>query len=385
MRCNVLSLFFLFLSFQDVIAGVKEITPTPILTIAGLGNGYSTPAITSDRIFVTGEKGGTGYLFAYDFKGVLLWKTEYGREWAANYPGSRSTPTVCDSVIYTSSGMGDIACFDIKNGKKLWSVNMIRDMHGVNAVFGYSIPVLVDNGRIYCLPGGEDTNVACLDSRNGKILWTAKGNGETPGYTSPLIIRKNQRSILVAFSELTLLGLDAITGELLWTDELSIKGNAPCNTPIYSGGFLYIVAGMGNGAAKFSLSNDGSAVTRVWTNEEFDTYFGGFTKVGNYLFGSSESNRAWLSMDSETGKTVDSLSFRTGSTTQAGEDLVLYNQAGKVGIVSHDNGKMTLLKSFLVTNGSKEHFAHPLFAGGRLFIRRGDVLLVYDYQQIKTL
>ena len=184
---------------------------------------------------------------------------------------------------------------------------------------------------------------------------------------------------------MSLLGLDAITGELLWTSELSITGNAPCNTPIYSGGFIYIVAGMSNGAAKFALSDDGSAVTKVWANEEFDTYFGGFIKVGNYLYSSSESDRAWLSMDAETGKIIDSLSFRTGSTTLAGEDLVLYNQAGKVGIVSQEKGKMMLLRSFMVTKGSREHFAHPLFSGGRLFIRRGDVLFVYDYPQIKTL
>lgn len=385
MRAFVLFFSFYFLSFQFVNAEVKEIIPSPALLIEGLGNGYSTPAITTDRIYVTGEKEGTGYLYAYDFGGMLVWKSEYGKEWAANYPGSRATPSVRDSVIYTSSGMGDIACFETNTGKKLWSVNMLRDMHGVNAVFGYSMPVLFDSGRIYCMPGGEDTNIACLDSHTGNILWTAKGNGETPGYASPLIIHKNQRSILVSFSELSLLGLDASTGELLWTHELSIKGNAPCNTPVYSDGFLYIVAGMGNGAAKFAISEDGSAINKIWTNQEFDTYFGSFTKVGNYLYGSSESNRAWLSMDAVTGKTVDSLSFRTGSTALAGEDLILYNQAGKVGIVSQENGKMTLQRFFMITKGSREHFAHPVFAGGRLFIRRGDALLVYDYQLIKSL
>ena len=371
-----------FFVINNVIAGVKEINPIPLLTIEGLGNGYSTPAVTSDRIFITGEQGGTGYLYSYNFNGTLLWKTQYGSEWSANFPGSRASPTVIDSMIYTCSGKGDIACFNTNTGQKQWTLNMIRDLHGVNAVFGYSMSVLIERDRIYCLPGGLDTNIVCMNRFTGKIIWKSAGNGETPGYTAPLFISHHERNLLVTFSEMAMLGLDANTGELLWTYELSFKGDAPCNQPIYLEGYLYMVAGGGNGAAKFEISQDGTQIKKIWSNDEFNTYFGGFIMVGNFLYGSSKSKQLCMSIDALTGKIVDSLSFKAGSIVSAGEDMVIYSQTGSVGIVRFNRGKMTLTRSFKIIRGTNEHFAHPLIAGGRLYIRHGDALLVYDYQQL---
>jgi outer membrane protein assembly factor BamB len=375
----------LLILLNDGKAGEKEITPLPLLTIEGLGNGYSTPAITSEMILVTGETGGTGYLFAYDPGGKLLWKTIYGDEWAANFRGSRAAPKVVDSLVYTCSGMGDIACIGLKTGQKKWSVNMIRDLHGVNAAFGYSMPVMVEKERIYCLPGGSDTNIACLNRFSGQIIWISPGDGETPGYTAPIIIRHHGCDLLVTCSELAMLGLDAGTGELFWNYNLSLKGESPCNDPVYSEECIYLVAGSVNGAAKIWISADGKQISRIWKNDDFNTNFGGFVKLGNFLYGSSEGKQKWLSIDAATGLAADSLSFIKGSTFSTGEYLILYSQTGKVGVVRPDHGKMTLVTSFRISKGTHEHFAHPVVAGELLYIRHGDALLVYDFRQLTNL
>ena len=54
-----------------------------------IGNGYGSPTITADRIYICGEIDTTGYLFAFDHRGKLVWKTDYGKEWVVNYQGSR--------------------------------------------------------------------------------------------------------------------------------------------------------------------------------------------------------------------------------------------------------------------------------------------------------
>jgi outer membrane protein assembly factor BamB len=259
---------------------------------------------------------------------------------------------------------------------------MISDLNGVNAVFGYSMPVLVENERLYCFPGGADTNVACLNRNTGKIIWTSSGNGEVPGYAEPLLIRHHDRDLLVFFSEMAMIGLDGGSGKVLWTWELSFKGNVPCNKPVYADGFLYIAEGMGNGAVKFELSDDGSQLKKIWDNPGFDPYFGGFVKIGNFFYGSSDSERMWLSIDAETGKPSDSLQFRTGATIASGNHLILYNQTGKVGLVRINEGKMTLETTFNIMAGTNEHFAIPAVANARLFIRHGDALLVYDYEKL---
>ncbi|MCX6249759.1 MAG: PQQ-binding-like beta-propeller repeat protein [Bacteroidetes bacterium] len=384
MRTTFLRFFFVLCLSTGVFAGGKEINPSPLLVIEGLGNGYSAPTVTNDRIFVTGEQEEMGYLFAYDFKGTLIWKVKYGEEWSTSYRGSRASPTVIDSLVYTSSGMGDIGCFDIVKGQKRWSVNLVENCHGGYAMFGYSVPVLIDKDRLYCVPGGSDTNVACLNRFTGKIIWTAKGSGETPGYGAPLLFRYADRNILVTFSYMSMVGLDADKGELLWNYNEMFKGVSLCNQPLFSEGFLYVVEGEGNGAAKFEISGDGSHLRKIWSNLEFDTYFGGFVKTGNFLYGSSDKHRLYWSIDAGTGKPAGSLKFKIGSTVSAGQELILYNQNGQVGMVSIDNGKMTLNKTFIISKGTGEHFAHPVIAGNMLLIRHGDALLVYDYQQLSA-
>jgi hypothetical protein len=48
--------------------------PAMLWKAVGIGNGYSSPIITENRIYVTGEIDSIGYLFAFDKSGVLIWK-----------------------------------------------------------------------------------------------------------------------------------------------------------------------------------------------------------------------------------------------------------------------------------------------------------------------
>ncbi len=36
------------------------------------------------------------------------------------------------------------------------------------------------------------------------------------------------------------------------------------------------------------------------------------------------------------------------------------------------------ISRFQITKGAKEHWAHPSISDGRLYVRHGDVLMVYD-------
>ena len=51
--------------------------PKLLWSVEGLGDGYSSAAVTSDRVFVTGEADGKGTLFAFDLIGKSIWKSPY--------------------------------------------------------------------------------------------------------------------------------------------------------------------------------------------------------------------------------------------------------------------------------------------------------------------
>jgi len=355
--------------------------PAVLWKVEGIGNGYSSPIISGDRVYVTGEIDSIGYLFAYTKTGSLIWKKQTGREWMENFTGSRSTPTLVDGLLYLETSMGRIICFDALDGTEKWSVDMIKDLNGINVRFGYSEGLLLNNNLVYCFPGGSDTNAVALDRFNGKIAWVSKAMGDSTAYTSPALITLPSRKIIVNFSIHNLIGLDAATGELLWNRPLIGPGDIQANTSLFEDGHIYSITGGGNGAVKLNLSDDGRYITEIWRNEKVSDVHGGFVKVGNYIYTSQYKPRRYCSIDATTGSISDSLKFDKGSLIFADDMLYCYTEKGMVGLVKQENGKMELVSSFKMPVGTKEFFTIPVISEGVLYLRHGDAMLAYDIRK----
>ncbi|MEI6696766.1 MAG: PQQ-binding-like beta-propeller repeat protein [Bacteroidota bacterium] len=352
--------------------------PTLLWFSDSIGNGYGSPVITSDRVYVMGEIDSSGYLFAFDLKGQLLWKSFYGIEWMENFTGSRSTPTVIDDLIYVCSGMGEIVCFEKEKGNKKWSKNMITDFNGQTIRFGYSESLLIDETTLFATPGGNDTNVIALNRMNGELKWIGKGKNQSSAYCSPLLINLAGRKVIVTFSLSELMGLDAKDGSLLWSHAQDTICDIHGNTALYENGSIYYAAGCGNGLVKLSLTEDGSKINEVWRSKDLINYFSGFVKVNDKIFAASEKKNKWLSVDANSGKLMDSLDYKKGVTIYADSMLYCYNDKGQIGLVNPYAEKMQLISSFKISKGTKEHFSHPAIKNGCLYVRHGQSLMVFN-------
>ena len=346
-----------------------------------IGNGYGSPIVTSDRVYVQGEIDSTGYLFAFDNNGKLLWKSAYGKEWNRSYEGARSTPTLLGDLLYVCSGYGDIACIETQLGKIKWSKNMVSDFHGKNIYFGYSESLLLDDSTLYATPGGKDTNIVALNRFNGELKWISKGSGQVSAYCSPLLIDMPKRKILTTFSENHLVGIDVKDGSLLWSQEQDTFCTIHANTPLYENGYLYYAAGCGNGLVKLKLSDDGSAITEILRDSSLINYMSGFIKLDNKIFAANDDRKNWGCLDIDAGKLIDSLDFKKGVTIYADSLLYLYNEKGEVGILNPYKEKMEIISSFKISKGTKEHFSHPVIKNGVLFIRHGKSLMAYNIKK----
>jgi outer membrane protein assembly factor BamB len=355
--------------------------PSMLWKAEKIGNGYSSPIISGNRIYVTGEIDSIGYLFAFDKSGSLIWKKVTGREWMENFTGSRSTPTLMNGLLYVETSMGLVICFDANTGDERWSVDMIKDLHGVNVRFGYAEGLLINDKLVYCFPGGPDTNAVALDRFSGKIAWVSKALGDSTAYTSPALIILPSRKIIVNFSIHNLIGLDAATGELLWNKQLKGTGDIHGNTSLFDNGNIFFLAGSGSGAVKLALSEDGRSITEVWSNPNVTDVHGGFVKVGNYIYSSQYKPRRYCSVDASTGLITDSLKFDKGTLIFADDMLYFYTEKGMVGLVKQNNGKMELVSSFKMPVGTKEFFTIPVISEGILYLRHGDAMLSYDIRK----
>ena len=370
---------------KDLLKVWPENGPELLWLCEEIGAGYSSPVVTADRLFINGEIDSISYIFCFDLKGKLIWKTPNGREffgdgYSANFPGARSAPTVYNDLIYVTSGLGRIACMDATSGKVKWTVDMIADLGGKLNMFGNSESLYVDDKNVYCMPGGTEINLAALDRFTGKVVWTSKALGDPVSFCSPMVVRLPHQNILVTLSHEYLLGIDTQTGELLWShkeDSVKLEGEH-CNTPIYTDGFIYSISGdeNGNGAYQLQLSPDGKSVKEVWRNGKIKNPMGGFVKMNDRIYTTSDDKKLYV-LDAQTGQITEVLSGMKGSLIAADDLLFCYTDNGHVNLINGIGTKLEVVSKFKITKGEKEHFAHPVIDNGILYVRHGKALMAY--------
>ncbi|MDX1699930.1 MAG: PQQ-binding-like beta-propeller repeat protein, partial [Melioribacteraceae bacterium] len=220
--------------------------PKLYATLTDLGKGYSSPAVTKDRIYVTGMEDGKGNLFAFDISGKLVWKKNYGREWDDSYPGARISPTVVGNRIYFASSLGQIYCYN-PNGDMIWTLDMKAEFDAPIIEWGMVESLLIEGDYLFCTPGSEDVSIAVLDRHSGKIINKIEGNGQKSAYCSPTIINHNGRKILITMLAESLIGVDLKSMKMIFEHEHTTDYDIHPNTPLYYDGFIYIVSGYGTG------------------------------------------------------------------------------------------------------------------------------------------
>ncbi|HPS61683.1 MAG TPA: PQQ-like beta-propeller repeat protein [Bacteroidales bacterium] len=343
-----------------------------------LGPGHASAAVTTDRIFAAGVKNGIGQIFCFTLDGKLLWQVPYGDEWMESWPGVRSTPLVLDGRIYLLSGMGKLVCLKASDGTSLWSNDLVKDLGGVNIKWGYTENLAFDGNHLFVTVGGGKNNVVALDRNTGKLIWSCPGLGEASAYGSPALIRLPGRTLLVTQTENHILGIDAGNGALLWNVGQTNTYSVHANTPLYHDGMLFVSSGYGRGGIMLQLSLDGSSVKELWRNASMDNRMGGFVLLNGRLYGSDDSGKGWYCLDWKTGRELGSEKI-TGKGTIISADglLYCYSDKGEMVLAAPGDNGFTRLGGFKVPYGSDQHWAHPVIAGGRLYIRHGTSLMVY--------
>ncbi len=353
--------------------------PKLLWSAEGLGAGYSSPAVTSGHIYLTGMIRGEGFLFAFDKNGQLAWKVSYGPEWDGSRPGARTSPTVVGDRIYLMSAEGRAVCFST-DGKKIWSVNLIEEFGARNLQWGMTESPLVDGDRVFYTPGGRGVMFVALDRHSGRTIWKIKGNGQTSGYCSPCLVKHGERRLLLTMTANYVVGIDADTGEYLWHHSHVTDYDVNANTPLYHDGYLYTVSGYSTGGQMFKLSEDGKSIQQVWTQDTLDSQMGAAVLVAGYIYGSGHSSRGWHCLDWKTGKvqyTAREIGNK-GAIIFSDGMMYCYSERGDVALVKPNPRMFEVVSSFRIREGTGEHWAHPVIKDGRLYIRHGDALMVYE-------
>jgi len=144
-----------------------------------LGGGYSAPSIASGRVFVMSNRGDEEVVLALSEKdGSEIWVTPLGpafrQQASQGREGPACTPTVDGERLYVEGLGGNVACLQVKDGKIVWQRSLTEDFGGRRPMWSYRESPLVDGDRVILTPGGADAMLAALNKLTGETIWKSR-------------------------------------------------------------------------------------------------------------------------------------------------------------------------------------------------------------------
>lgn len=364
--------------------------PEMILKVDSLGKGFSTPVLEEGIIYLTSKIDEDDYLNAIDLEGNQLYQVKFGKSWENSYPDTRSTPTIDGNNIYVISGSGEIVCVNKKDGEIIWSVYAHEKYNGEIHKWGVAeSPLLVDNKVIYT-NGGEESSVIAFDKITGDEIWKTESVGGARTYVSPVVYKRDDlRQILASTSE-NVIGIDPESGEVSWKyeylpedPEQKRRAGISTNSAIFKGNEIFISKGYDQYGVMLTVADDGKSVIEKWRTDVLDTHHGHYVNVGDYIYGSTWINNSkgnWACIEWESGEPMYEETWKTKGPI-AYADGMLYcweERTGNFALVKATPEKFDIVSSFKVEDGSGPYWAHPYISDGKLLIRHGDVLMVFN-------
>jgi outer membrane protein assembly factor BamB len=351
--------------------------------------GYSSATVTNGDIYITGIRGDKDVLTAFTQDGKKKWDVEYGTmSKVQNSPESRCTPTFYKGKIYVVSGSGELSCVST-DGKILWTVDYYTKYQATVPRFGITESPVTVNNKVIVTPGGNMAAMVAFNVDNGNVVWETPSLNEGSQYVNPLLIEDKGMKVIVTCSPTYIFGVNSTDGKLLWKFNFgSVNadqrgGKNYIHTPIYRDSYVFMANGYGQTSAKIKISFDGKDPELVWKNPDINPHVGGMVLVGNYIYSSTHDNNTkgrWICVDWNTGKTMWITDWHNKGAIIANDGLLyIYEEKdGNVALVRPNSEKLDIISSFQVKGGSGPYWAHPVINKGRLFLRHGDYLAVYN-------
>jgi outer membrane protein assembly factor BamB len=388
--------------------------PKLLWTHTECGIGYSGPAVVGDKLYMTGGRGDSEYLFALDLKSgadgkiTKLWETKIGPlfTWKGNSwnAGPNVTPTVDGDAVYALGGFGDLICVEAATGKERWRINLPRDLGGaVNPIggghekptplgWGYAHSPLVDGDRLICVPGGSKGLLAALDKKTGKLIWQSKQVTDEASYSSPIAATVGGIRQYIQVVNRGIVGITAEDGKLLWWYKREpAYDDVVISPPVFRDNLVYASVGFGQGFDLIRLvPKDGAiAIEKIASNKNVQNRDGGMVLIGDYLYGHSEKG-GWVCQEFKTGKVAWNDAESLGRGTISAADRPLYNSGEKGGTVVlvepspmewKEKGRLKLPRESKQRRPSGGLWTHPAIANGKLYVRDQELLFCFDVKK----
>lgn len=293
--------------------------------------------------------------------------------------GPRGTPTVDGNRVYAEGGNGDLVCLEAETGDTIWHVNLSSEFGGGRPGWGYSESPLIAGNLVIVTPGGNGGTLLALNKENGEVVWQSAEYKERAHYSSPTLAKINGIDQVVQFSRQAVFGVDVKTGKPLWRYTAPANGTANCCAPIVDGNLVFASSayGTGGGLAKVTLNGSIQIAEEVYFEKKMACHHGGIVKIGDYMY--SCGGGSLICMEFKTGKIKwQARGAGKGSVCFADGMLYLLGEGHNVVLAEATPEGYNETGRFKIEGHGRPAWAHPIVAGGVLYIRDQGSLTAYD-------
>jgi outer membrane protein assembly factor BamB len=356
--------------------------------VKDLGDGYSTPSIVGEHLYLISNKGmkdeSAHALSVND--GRVIWSQRLGKvgvNLGPQYPGARSTPTVDGDLVYALGSDGDLACLDAKTGDVRWKKNLRSDFDGQPGMWAYSESPLVDGDVLVSTPGGKTATIVALEKKTGNVIWKSPlPEADQAAYASTIVVTTGGVKQYVQFLQKGLVGVDAKTGKFLWRYDKTAKSPANIPTAVAYQNYVYSASGRGGcGLVELKTKDQTVQADEVYFNRKLPNAIGGAVELEGFLYGTSTGGLQCVEFT--TGKQKwQNHGIGIGSICYAERRLYVHGENGEVALVEcssegyHEKGRFSPPNP--PTRRKGQAWSYPALADGKLYIYDFGTLWSYD-------
>ncbi len=333
-----------------------------------VGEGYATPLVIGDRVYVFTRLDGSEVVMALDARtGAEQWRSSYPAPYSPSQPAAahgaspKATPLYYDARLFTLGVSGIVSAFDAATGRRLWQTPPPPEP----PFFGAASSPLGEQGLVIVHPGNYGPLTA-FESRTGEIRWTAGGDGF---FASPIAVDLGGIRQIISATQDSVIGV-SLDGRVLWRYPWS--GGGGSITPVLNDGMV-IISGLEQGVAAFTPTlRDGTWIAeRVWDTKEVSMYLSNPVVVADTLFGLSHKARGQLfALDAKTGSVLWLGQPREAENTalvKAGNLLFLLNDDATLTVANASRIGFEPIARYTVADSAT--WAQPAISSDRMFVK----------------
>jgi outer membrane protein assembly factor BamB len=368
----------------EKVAPWKANEPPRALWRQAVGQGYSSPVVAGGRVFVHAGVQGKDEeeVVALDAAtGKPVWKDRYARPAFRSTLGTgpRATPTVAGKRLYTMGINGLLSCYEVADGKRLWQVDLYKQLQADLPSFAVCCSPLVVGNRVIVSVGGKGRCVVALHADTGAIQWQALDDAAST--SSPVLFAGGGRlrgaaPDVVFLTPLRLVGLDPLDGTLRWEHPTVFQPRGTSLTPVAVGDQM-VASTQAHGAVavRVGKKDDLLVAEPAWQNQEMKSYFSSGVAAGGRLFLVTNVVQplpatAITCVEAKTGKELWKKEkvgyFHAGLIRTGDGKLLVLNDSGVLTLLEVDDERAREVARAQVCGGT---LVSPALADGRLYVR----------------